>query len=469
MFLRRFPWLVPVVLGSCAMPETALWNDRDVAKSAGMPSEVITKVLVHGTAKSIVSNPISGTHKGLSMWWQRSRLLSDSILKQRVILDEAYSRGGGIEQALDLAGLPEPIPGKVEYLVDGPEFFHALYQSVNGARRQIDTQVYIFDNDDVAADYADLLKRRSDEVRCRVMMDRLGSISSWWVSPGTALPEGFEPLASVPHYLEDGSRVKARMSQNPWLVADHSKLILIDEEEAYLGGMNIGREYRYEWHDLMARVTGPVTTELQNLFNHVWTQQGALGDWETLFHRKKRVNVAAAEASHYPIRILRTGPGRTEIEKAVLIAIRMSRKRIDLQNSYVTSEVILQELLAALKRGVEVNFIFPLVNDSPLLGVANERFGATLLEAGGNVYAYPKFTHVKAVVVDGWACIGSANLDGLSLRINGELNISYSDPAAVQALRTRVFNKDIGRSRRLKKGELQVPLLPFSDPFLQQL
>ena len=178
------------------------------------------------------------------MWWRRSRLLSDSILKQRILLNSAYTRGANIEQALDLMGLPAPLPGKIDYLVDGREFFPALYRSIDQAKQRIDTQVFIFDNDDVATQYADRLKKRSRDIQCRVLMDRLGSISSWWTAPETPLPKNFQPPSSMPHYLMKDSRVKARVSQNPWLVSDHSKIILIDGEEAYLGGMNIGRSPR---------------------------------------------------------------------------------------------------------------------------------------------------------------------------------------------------------------------------------
>ena len=265
------------------------------------------------------------------------------------------------------------------------------------------------------------------------------------------------------------SRVKARVSQNPWLVSDHSKIILIDGEEAYLGGMNIGREYRYEWHDLMVRVRGPITTELQNHFNYSWRLQGLWGDWSMPFYRKLKPDLGATEAGHYPIRLLRTSPARAEIEEALLAAIRMSRKRIYLQNSYVTSELLLQELLDARNRGVEVNFIFPETNDSKLMSIANRRFAATLLKLNCNVYAYPKFSHVKAFIVDNWACIGSANLDGLSLRINGELNIAYSDPEAIETLRQKVFLKDIRASRKLKRGDLKVPLISLGNLILQQL
>ncbi|MFT6180046.1 MAG: cardiolipin synthase [Akkermansiaceae bacterium] len=466
----RIPSLLALLgLASCSLPDTQLWNDRVAKTPADMPAEVITKVLVHGTVKSIVSNPVSGTRKGISMWWRRSRLLSDSLFKQRILLKSAYIKGADIEQALDLIGLPVPLPGKIDYLVDGHEFFPALYHSIDQAKHRIDTQIFIFDNDDVATRYADRLKERSRDVQCRVLMDRMGSIASWWTAPETPLPKDFRPPSSMPHYLMEGSRVKARVSQNPWLVADHSKLIMIDGEEAYLGGMNIGREYRYEWHDLMVRVRGPVTTELQNHFNRSWRLQGLWGDWSMPFYRKLKADRGAAEAGHYPIRLLRTTPARVEIEEALLTAIRMSRKRIYLQNSYVTSELLLQELLDARARGVEVNFIFPETNDSKLMGTANRGFAATLLNRDCNVYAYPKFTHVKAAIIDNWACVGSANLDGLSLRINGELNIAYSDPEAVEMLRQRIFLKDMRASRKLKRGELKVPPISLGNIIRQQL
>ena len=365
--------------------------------------------------------------------------------------------------------MPKPYPGEVDLLVDGAEFFPALYRSVDGARQQIDSQIFIFDNDDVATDFADRLRKRSKEVRCRVLMDRLGSIAAWWTPPAGPLPPGFVAPSSMPHYLKKKSRVKARMSQNPWLVADHSKLIMIDRNEAYLGGMNIGREYRYEWHDLMVRVTGPVTTELQNRFDRSWKLQGLWGDLGSFFHRDQKPDLTATKASHFPIRILRTTPERAEIEEAILVAIRMSRRRIYLQNSYVTSELLLRELLAARKRGVEVNFIYPEENDSKLLDTANRRFAATLLDRGCRVYAYPKFSHVKAVMVDDWVCLGSANFDGLSMRINGELNIAYTDRKSAEELRSRVFEKDMRESKRLKKVELRVPSYSLSTPLLQQL
>ena len=140
-----------------------------------------------------------------------------------------------------------------------------------------------------------------------------------------------------------------------------------------------------------------------------------------------------------------------------------------LQNSYLTSELLLNELIRARKRGIEVHLIYPRANDSKILDVSNQRFAATLLEHGGQAYLYPGFSHVKAVMVDDWVCLGSANLDGLSMRINGELNIAFSDPKTVDEIHRRLFLKDIEISKRLQQGDLKVPPLSPGVPLFQQL
>lgn len=322
--------ILPCALGlvSCTLPDTPLWNSRESGVTSGMPAELVTKVVLHGTLKSVVNNPVTTVHKGVSMITQRSLHLSENLLTEIDLLNLPEQKGAQIEQGLDAIGLPKPLPGKVELLLDGPEFFPALRKAMNDAQDQIDFQFFIFDNDDVATDIADHLKAHSKEVRCRVLMDRMGSVASWWSPPTSPLPPNFKSPSSMPHYLRENSKVKVRQSQNPWLVADHSKLVLIDGKEAYLGGMNTGREYLHEWHDLMVRVTGPIVSTLQDQFNVAWKLQGPFGDFQAALNHREKVDTTWRPPGHFPIRILRTSQSRVEIERAILAAIRWSRERI---------------------------------------------------------------------------------------------------------------------------------------------
>ena len=76
----------------------------------------------------------------------------------------------------------------------------------------------------------------------------------------------------------------------------------------------------------------------------------------------------------------------------------------------------------------------------------------TLVQGGVRVYVYPGMTHVKAALYDGWACLGSANFDKLSLRVNRETNVATADPAFVGRLTRELFEVDFARSRELTEA-----------------
>lgn len=455
------------LLGCSVPPDTFLWNDRTKSKSVGMSTEAFTKVVVLGNLTTLVRNPVSSNKKRLWMYSQRSKLAGGNAVFCEVV-DEEYRRNHGIEDLFDKMKLPKRVAGNMDYLIDGEAFFGALQKSVDAAEHSIDTRVFIYDNDDLAVAYSDHLKKRSKEVRCRVLMDELGSLSSWWVDPESEMMEGFQPPSSMPHYLERNSRVSARLSKNPGLVTDHAKLFLFDGKEAYLGGMNIGREYRVDWHDMMVRVKGPVVSILQNEFNKVWRLQGRTGDWTYPLKLSKRYRKAVNEGE-LGIRVLKTSPGKVQIERAIIGAIRMAKKRIYIQNSYFTSDSLEKELIDARKRGVEVQMIFPLENDSKWLAKSNEHFAHSLLKAGAKIYSYPGFTHVKALVVDDWVCVGSANFDGLSLRINEEINIAFTDKTSANELVEDLFETDIRKSTRLYEIKISESGKSWLEPITDQL
>jgi len=91
-----------------------------------------------------------------------------------------------------------------------------------------------------------------------------------------------------------------------------------------------------------------------------------------------------------------------------------------------------------------------------------------LVENGITTYLSPKFSHVKAIVVDDWTCLGSANLDALSLYINDEINIAFSDPKATSALVRDLFLRDFEQSRNLTKGDVRNWNDPLSEAVSKQ-
>jgi cardiolipin synthase len=260
-----------------------------------------------------------------------------------------------------------------------------------------------------------------------------------------SIPEDHQPLVSIKNHFTRDSKVKMRLQKNLWLTFDHTKTIVVDRKTLFIGGMNIGREYRYDWHDLMMEVDGPVVNTLQDEFNSAWAYAGLLGDLGRAFTRKGS-NGADASDPGYPIRVLFTRTGDSQIYRAQLAAIRRSQKYIYIQTPYFSDDAMLQELLKARQRGVDVRVIIPKKGNWKVMDRSNKLAANTMLAYGIKVYLYPFMSHVKAAVYDGWACVGSANFDKASFRTNQEINLATSDPEAVQDLMERLFYPDFERS-----------------------
>jgi cardiolipin synthase len=360
------------------------------------------------------------------------------------------------EKHLDSVVSAKRYKGKVEFFIDGEKFFPELIDSVQKAKKTVDVLVFIFDADDYAVKIADLLKERSTHVRVRVLMDEMGSLFAAQIPPQTG-PRDFQPPSDIRYYLKTKSKVQVRAAANPWLTADHRKCIIIDGRQAYVGGMNIGREYRYEWHDMMTKLTGPVVGRLEKDYREAWAHAGLLGDfayiWEWMFttvgaHKLEMTNTIE-------IRPLRTSTGNVGIYHAQLEAIQRAKRYIYIENAYFDDDTILRELIRARRRGVDVRVVLPGENDSGIMQTSNQIMANELVQNGIRVYAYPRMTHVKAAIYDGWACLGSANFDKMSLRIAQELDVGFSDPGSVERLKQDLFEADFKASREVTN---QVPL-----------
>ncbi len=341
--------------------------------------------------------------------------------------------------------------GSIRLLIGGEQFFPRFVDAIMGARRSIHIRSYIFDTDDYATAVADLLKRRSREVEVKVLVDGLGSLLAAGATPAS-MPRNFDPPGSMERYLERNSQVQVRTGSNAWFTGDHTKTFLIDRRVAFVGGMNIGREYRYDWHDLMMEVRGPVVAQIGRNFDKAWSRAGPFGDLAYLAHvLRPREPAGAGAGAGYPIRVLQTKPGDPQIYRAQLAAIRAARRYIYIHNPYFSDDEFLVELLRARRRGVDVRVVLSTRGDSPAMDRSNILAANALFRRGVRVYLYPGFSHVKAAIYDGWACLGSANLDKMSLRVNEELNLATSHGPAVQALERQLFEPDFEKSTEMTR------------------
>jgi cardiolipin synthase len=317
---------------------------------------------------------------------------------------------------------------------------------------------FIFDNDDVAINIADELRRRADKVKVDVIMDRLASMAAARISPATPPPTPYTPPESISAYLKKDSRVYVRAFLNPFCSYNHSKVYLIDGSFGWLGGMNIGREYRSEWHDMMVELRGPVVDSLENGFRLDWAHAAPLGDLAylqaLLASRKPRRAIASTEP-WIQVRLLRTTTLQKSFAKAVLQSFRNARNYVYVENPYLFDKQVMSNLVRARERGADVRVIIPHVSDSRFGSRAELIAANYLVGQGVRVFFYPGMTHVKALLADDWACVGSGNLNQFGLRLCQEHNVATSDPLFSAHLKRALFDEDFTHCYELTE---QVPV-----------
>ncbi|HUC85998.1 MAG TPA: phosphatidylserine/phosphatidylglycerophosphate/cardiolipin synthase family protein [Candidatus Acidoferrales bacterium] len=437
----------------------------------GIALRALNTLLIKSFVVTAVKNPVSLVTRGIWHLGSSGMTVVDALPADSGNPSQPLYEGPGMdlrdwEKELDGQLWAPRYQGRLQFFIDGNHFFPALIQSVEGATRSVDVMVYTFDTDIYAVQVANVLKQVSKSVRVRVLMDDLGSLFPAG-APATAVPPAFEPPGDIKSYLEDHSRVRVRVTSDPWLTTDHRKCMIIDRREAYLGGMNIGWVYRYQWHDLMVGLTGPVVGRLEKEYRKAWAFSGPFGDfayaWAALFDRQHlRRN---AEPGDIEIRVLRTATAKLQIYRAQLAAIRRAKRYIYIENAYFNDDKILRALITARQRGVDVRVILPTETDVDIMQTGNLVMANEMIREGIRVYLYPGMTHVKAAIYDGWACVGSANLDKMSLRISQEMDVAFSDPTAVDRLNEELFTVDFSRARELKSPMV----LDWLDPLVKAL
>ncbi len=226
---------------------------------------------------------------------------------------------------------------------------------------------------------------------------------------------------------------------------DHRKLLVVDGEQGFVGGYNIGSAYATQWRDTHLRLRGPAAWDLENAFIEFWNshrdaaqpelpQRGA-EHWES----RLRVHRNVPAQLVYPIRGM------------YLEAIDRARKRILITQPYfIPDREIVTALLAAARRGVEVRVLMPASSNHVVADWLSHGFFARLLGGGVELWRYEHaMIHAKTMTVDGrWSTIGTANIDRLSLTGNYEINVEIFDPALAAHLET-VFATDQTNSTRL--------------------
>ncbi|MBQ9712868.1 MAG: hypothetical protein IJV54_11350 [Bacteroidales bacterium] len=235
---------------------------------------------------------------------------------------------------------------------------------------------------------------------------------------------------------------------------NHQKIVVIDGKVGYTGGMNIGNHYFHEWRDTHLRLTGPCVGSLEKHFLNMWERVGgepslvsadkdnpAIGGEfplpDSLLDSKNTVENAI-------VQIVTGSPaGEYQIKEGYIWMLDNASGHVYMQTPYFTPpKDVLAAMKRAVERGVEVWLILPEKSDMGIVDPANRSYYKECLSYGVRIFETKgKFDHSKLTLCDDYlSSVGSANLDGRSLKKNFEINTYIYGSEAAAIVRDRILS-----------------------------
>ena len=439
--LARGALALMLLLAACAsLPDVTDLRNREQA----VPHQELNVVTSHGEMAAERKDAMFGR------------------IAARVEPTDILSKHIAAEQAIN--GTPLVAGNKVTLLDDGPATMRAMMNAIRGAQDHINLETYIFEADEVGNALAELLiEKRRAGLQVNVVYDSAGTL-------GTPA-EFFERLRAAGINTLEFNPVNPLRAGDGWDLnqRDHRKLLVVDGRIAFTGGVNISRVYgksamlassrrqtprdpkEAAWRDTHMQIEGPAVAEFQKLFLDTW---------------RRKTGHALAGAHYFPpqkregsalVRAVGSTPDQPEypIFKTYVSAFVHADHSIHLTTAYfVPDRQVVQTLIDASKRGVDVRIVFPSISDVGMMLYAARSYYAELLAGGIKVYERKAaLLHAKTAVIDGvWSTIGSTNLDIRSFLHNDEINAVVLNVDFAEQMEA-LFRRDIEASHEITAQE----------------
>lgn len=334
----------------------------------------------------------------------------------------------------------------VTELLNGDQIFPPMLAAIQGAKKSITFETYIYWSGDIGKQFADALSERARAgVRVHVLLDWVGSAKM----DESYLTEMKEAGVQIEKFHKPHWYNLARLNNRT-----HRKLLVVDGQVGFTGGVGIAPHWMGNaqdpdhWRDSHYLVRGPVVAQMQATFLDNWLKvTGKVLHGELYFPP-----IAPAGAQKAQMFSSSPSSGSESMQLMYHLAITAAERSIDLSVAYfVPDELTQKHLMDALARGVRVRFITPGEHtDTDTVKAASRATWGPLLQAGALIYEYqPTMYHCKVMIVDQLlVSVGSTNFDNRSFRLNDEANLNVYD-AAFAKRQTEVFEDDLKRSRRV--------------------
>jgi phosphatidylserine/phosphatidylglycerophosphate/cardiolipin synthase-like enzyme len=383
------------------------------------------------------------------------------------------------------AGDPPPRAGNaVDVLVDGAQALPEIERAIRGARRHVHiagwsiTPHFALTRDEPPVVLRELLADAAERVDVRVLM--------WAGAP----PHTFAPdrgtVRAARDELTGGTKVRAACdSRSRALHCHHEKLVIVDDEVAFVGGIDLtqlgGDRYdtnahpargRLGWHDASSRLRGPAVADVAAHFAARWSEVAP---------DPPPAPPAAppAAAGDVDVQVVRTLPERQydflprgdfRILEAYVRALRSAERLVYLESQFLWAPEVVDVLEAKLNDPPHDDFRVVVVLPSranngqedtrgqlAILADADRgahRFLAATISARTGRTVDRLYVHAKVGIVDDrWLTIGSANLNAHSLFNDSEMNIVTCDPGLARDTRLRLWAEHLERDESDVAGD----------------
>lgn len=330
---------------------------------------------------------------------------------------------------------------KCQWLCTGHEFFSAMLAAIAAAQRAVVLETYIFSAGPLGGRFRDaLVQARQRGVNVRILLDALGCYNlpgSYWAMLTTIGGEvrRFNPV-----------------SLNRLGIRNHRKLLVCDEQVAFIGGFNISEEYdgdgvKQGWFDLGLRLEGLLAVELASSFDEMFARAE--------FQHKPFVALRRSSAKRtvqaLRERLLLSGPGRgrSPIKRDLQRDLARAHRVQIIVAYFLPTWRLRRQLFHVVRRGGQVQLLLAGKSDVMVSLLAAQSLYRRLLKSGLEVYEYqPQVLHAKLFVLDNAVYVGSANLDQRSLNLNYELMVRFEQAELADRAR-EVFNGALSHSTRI--------------------
>lgn len=365
--------------------------------------------------------------------------------------DDAFGRAAEI-----LGGLPFTRGNELTLLIDGEETFDAIFRAIASAERYLLINFYIVKNDRIGRRFQQaLIDRAKAGVRVLFLYDEIGSNKL-----SRAYLRELDAAGIVHHSFGANRHWWSRLQIN---FRNHRKIVVVDGKEAFLGGINVGDEYLGRdkqfgaWRDTHLKLKGPSVQAVQLVF---------LEDWNWAANEVPELDWSGqAETADQIAAIIPTGPADPldSWQLVVAEAANTARDRLWIASPYfVPDDGVLTALQAAAIRGVDVRILIPQKADHLLVWLSAFTYYEQTIPIGVKLFRYQRgFLHQKVMLVDDrLACVGTANLDNRSFRLNFEISALATDPAFVDEV-AHMLELDFSHATEVRVEEFTARRFPF--------